>query len=186
MWRRPRKRSHCLGGAWSIRRGTGAFRSRNPQHGGGTRCRSPGPRNSTRKPRRDTECARSLRACARGVRTGAHHLAARVRQRYPEPRVRADRDWAQLSWRKGMLDARIAPLEGAQKIRQAKEPDPSKRAETSFALARAIWAAGHDRGRARVLAESAKVDFTRAGIREKELTVERWLRDPNLGPVAAK
>ena len=43
------------------------------------------------------------------------------------------------------VPAAIAPLERAFKIRQAREPEPSRRAETHFALARALWESGRDR-----------------------------------------
>src|SRR4029079_1923452 len=47
----------------------------------------------------------------------------------------------------------LAPLERAYKIREAHELDPSRRAETRFALARSLWETNRDRARARALAE---------------------------------
>ena len=43
----------------------------------------------------------------------------------------------------------LVPLERAFKIREAQETDPSRRAETRFALARALWESNRDRARAR-------------------------------------
>src|SRR4029078_10940251 len=50
----------------------------------------------------------------------------------------------------------LAPLERAVKIREGHEVEPSRRAETRFALARALWETNRDRIRARALAEQAR------------------------------
>ncbi len=69
----------------------------------------------------------------------------------------------------------IVPLERAFKIREAQETDPSRRAETRFALARALWEAGRDRSRARVLAEEAREGYAKAVVKAKLAEVEGWL-----------
>jgi eukaryotic-like serine/threonine-protein kinase len=71
------------------------------------------------------------------------------------------------------------PLARAHAIREAQETDRSRRAETSFALARALWESTQDRTRARVLAESAKADYASADSKEKAAEVEEWLRKEN-------
>jgi serine/threonine protein kinase/tetratricopeptide (TPR) repeat protein len=70
----------------------------------------------------------------------------------------------------------LAPLERAFKIREAQEPEPSRRAETAFALARALWDAKRDRARARDLAENAKALYSKVAANSKALEVENWLR----------
>jgi eukaryotic-like serine/threonine-protein kinase len=70
----------------------------------------------------------------------------------------------------------IVPLERAFKIREEHENDPARRAETRFALARALWEAGRDRGRARVLAEAARDSYAKAVVKPKLVEVESWLR----------
>jgi tetratricopeptide (TPR) repeat protein len=69
--------------------------------------------------------------------------------------------------------AALEPLELAFKIRKAQEPEPSRRADTSFALARALWES--DRHRARDLAEQAKGDYARSSGKDKVTEVEAWL-----------
>ena len=61
----------------------------------------------------------------------------------------------------------IVPLERAFKIREAQETDPSRRAETRFALARALWESGRDRRRARSLAEQARDSYAKAELKTK-------------------
>jgi hypothetical protein len=51
-----------------------------------------------------------------------------------------------------------APLERALRIREGREPDAAARAETRFALARALWPAG-DRRRALALASAAAREY---------------------------
>jgi tetratricopeptide (TPR) repeat protein len=70
----------------------------------------------------------------------------------------------------------IVPLERAFKIREAEETDPSRRAETRFALARALWDSGRDRPRAHALAEEARESYARAEIKAKLAEVDSWLR----------
>jgi tetratricopeptide (TPR) repeat protein len=54
----------------------------------------------------------------------------------------------------GRADDAIDPLEQALAIR--RESSPESRAETAFALARALWESGRDRARARQLAKEAR------------------------------
>ena len=74
----------------------------------------------------------------------------------------------------------LAPLERALKIREAHEVDWSRRAETRFALARALWESKRDRGRARLLAEQAKEAYSKLSgssrMETKLAEVEDWLR----------
>jgi tetratricopeptide (TPR) repeat protein len=70
----------------------------------------------------------------------------------------------------------LEPLERAYKIREAHEIDPSRRAETRFALARALWEANRDRVRARALAEQAKEGYAKSVVKPKLAEVESWLR----------
>jgi tetratricopeptide (TPR) repeat protein len=70
----------------------------------------------------------------------------------------------------------IVPLERAFKIRQANDLDPAKRAEASFALARALWESNRDRARARSLAEEAKAGYAKPNTKAKLAEVEGWLR----------
>jgi tetratricopeptide (TPR) repeat protein len=69
----------------------------------------------------------------------------------------------------------IVPLERAFKIREAVETDPSRRAETGFALARALWGAGRDHLRARSLAQEAREAYFKAESRGKLAEVQSWL-----------
>ena len=52
----------------------------------------------------------------------------------------------------GSIEVALPALERANEIRSAKEPDPARRAEARFMLARALWDQGQDRARARALA----------------------------------
>ncbi|HEX3901501.1 MAG TPA: serine/threonine-protein kinase [Polyangia bacterium] len=70
----------------------------------------------------------------------------------------------------------VVPLERAFKIREAQETDPSRRAETRFALARALWESGRDRGRARALALEARESYAKAEVKTKLAEVETWLQ----------
>jgi serine/threonine protein kinase len=74
----------------------------------------------------------------------------------------------------------LVPLERAFKIRAAQETEPSRRAETSFALARALWDSNRDRMRALVLAQEARTDYGRTPAKTKLTEVDRWL--VNHGP----
>jgi serine/threonine protein kinase/tetratricopeptide (TPR) repeat protein len=69
----------------------------------------------------------------------------------------------------------IVPLERAFKIREAHETDPSRRAETRFALARALWEAGRDHLRARSLAEQARGSYAEAQLKTNVAEVDSWL-----------
>jgi tetratricopeptide (TPR) repeat protein len=75
----------------------------------------------------------------------------------------------------GNPSSALVPLERAFKIRRGQEADPTKRAETSFALARALWESRRDRGRARALAQEAKDDYDRAQLADKAVSVQEWL-----------
>jgi serine/threonine-protein kinase len=77
----------------------------------------------------------------------------------------------------GTAASAIVPLERAFKIREMHEIDPSTRAETRFALARALWEAGRDRQRARILAEDARTGYVKAAALAKVTEVEGWLRE---------
>ena len=71
----------------------------------------------------------------------------------------------------------LVPLSRAFKLRRAHDTDPSRRAETSFALARALWDSGRDYARARTLAEEAKNAYaSTSGSRDQLVEVENWLR----------
>jgi eukaryotic-like serine/threonine-protein kinase len=70
----------------------------------------------------------------------------------------------------------LAPLERAYRIREAHEVDPSRRAETRFALARSLWETKRDRVRARALAEQAKEGYAKSAVKPKLAEVESWLR----------
>ena len=71
----------------------------------------------------------------------------------------------------------LIPLERALKIRETQEPELSRRAETQFALARALWESNRARGRARVLADQARQSYRRAPSkdRDKALEVDNWI-----------
>jgi serine/threonine protein kinase/tetratricopeptide (TPR) repeat protein len=73
----------------------------------------------------------------------------------------------------------VAPLERALKIREAHEMDWSRRADTRFALARALWETNRDRSRARALAEQAKDGYAKgssAAMKTRLAEIEGWLR----------
>ena len=67
----------------------------------------------------------------------------------------------------------LVPLERAFKIRAAQETEPSRRAETSFALARSLWDSNRDRMRALALAQQARADYARTP--PKLVEVDHWL-----------
>jgi tetratricopeptide (TPR) repeat protein len=69
----------------------------------------------------------------------------------------------------------LVPLERALRIRDVQETDDTKRAETAFALARALWESNRDRGRARLLAERAKNMYSASISRTNLDEVQRWL-----------
>jgi hypothetical protein len=66
-------------------------------------------------------------------------------------------------------------LERALRIRTATEEPLPLRAETSFALARALWDSGRDRSRAHQLAETARADAEQADDAEAVAEIARWL-----------
>ena len=81
----------------------------------------------------------------------------------------------------------IAPLERAFRIREAKETDPARRADTSFALARALWEANREHERARALAASARDAYARASMPSKRADVDAWLdRTAGSKPIGSK
>jgi tetratricopeptide (TPR) repeat protein len=69
----------------------------------------------------------------------------------------------------------LIPLERAFKIRQSREKDPARVAETGFAFARALWDSNRDRIRAKALAEEAKSGYTKKTDAGKLHAVETWL-----------
>ncbi len=76
--------------------------------------------------------------------------------------------------------ARALPvLERVNDIRAAKEPDPARRAEGRFMLARALWEQGQDRARARALAITARDEHRQSPdtpARTRALTeIDDWL-----------
>jgi eukaryotic-like serine/threonine-protein kinase len=76
----------------------------------------------------------------------------------------------------------VAPLERARRIREAHETDPLLIADTNFALARALWEAGQDRGRALRLAEGAgKVYGQKPIFAARAAEIDRWLDKRNRG-----
>ena len=75
----------------------------------------------------------------------------------------------------------LVPLERAFRIRSAQETEPSRRAETAFALAQALWASNRNRNRARSLAEQAKEDYERTAAKTKLSEVARWISDRRAG-----
>jgi tetratricopeptide (TPR) repeat protein len=70
----------------------------------------------------------------------------------------------------------IAPLERAFRIREAQETEQSRRADTGFALARALWDARRSLPRARMLAEQARTRYEASGAKAKLIEVDGWLR----------
>jgi eukaryotic-like serine/threonine-protein kinase len=71
----------------------------------------------------------------------------------------------------------LSPLETALRIRSAKEVNPAKRAETDFALARALWESNVDRSRARELLGLARDRYAKADAKPKVAEIDRWRRD---------
>ena len=89
-----------------------------------------------------------------------------------------------IHWKSGQADRALAPLERALAIREASEPDLTQRAETRFALARALWDAApdhgqsrdRDRARARRLATAALGEYQRPPSNDKQAReVTTWL-----------
>jgi tRNA A-37 threonylcarbamoyl transferase component Bud32/tetratricopeptide (TPR) repeat protein len=81
----------------------------------------------------------------------------------------------------------LVPLERALAIRATGEALPLPRAETSFALARALWDAGVDRPRAVTLAESARSELRRVpAAARKAAEVDGWLAAHTGAPLARR
>jgi tetratricopeptide (TPR) repeat protein len=66
----------------------------------------------------------------------------------------------------------LAPLETALRLRG---PSPSERADTQFALARALWESRKDRKRALLLGAQAKENYVRAAAPDKARRADAWL-----------
>jgi serine/threonine protein kinase len=81
----------------------------------------------------------------------------------------------------GDADHALVPLERALKIREAKEPEPLRRAETQFALARALWESNRGRGRARGLADQARQAYAKSSAQDKTHEVDGWLESHRAG-----
>jgi tetratricopeptide (TPR) repeat protein len=77
------------------------------------------------------------------------------------------------------LDRALPVLERAHEIRHTKEPDPARRAEARFVLARALWEAGQDRARALSLGLTARDEYRQSpdtAARTRALAdVDAWL-----------
>jgi tetratricopeptide (TPR) repeat protein len=76
----------------------------------------------------------------------------------------------------GDPDRALPALERAYKIQESQEPEPSKRADVTFALARALWES-HSRSRSRILARDAEDEYGKASTKDKVIEVQNWLRD---------
>jgi len=72
--------------------------------------------------------------------------------------------------------SRAVPL--LERALELSAGDPVKQAEASFGLARATWATGQDRARARALAREALKAFRQQGDDEEAGSVLRWLDSP--------
>ena len=73
------------------------------------------------------------------------------------------------------LVSAVSVLERALRIREEKESNATLVADTRFALARALWQSGGDRGRALALATSARAAYA-SDKRARQLgTVDVWL-----------
>jgi len=71
----------------------------------------------------------------------------------------------------------LVSLQRAFKIRETTETNPSRRAETRFALARALWNSNRNLGESRRLAEQAKREYETAAEKPKVAEVGNWLRE---------
>jgi tetratricopeptide (TPR) repeat protein len=82
----------------------------------------------------------------------------------------------QVRLRLGAAAAAVAPLEHAVRIRAARRGDPRELAEARFLLARALWASGGDRDRARRLAAQARETYAaHPWFREPLAAVDAWI-----------
>ena len=78
----------------------------------------------------------------------------------------------------GPPESALPHLERALEIRDSQEKDAARRAETRFALARALWNSKRDRPRAYALALEAKKEYGGAtAAKDRLMEVEEWLRD---------
>ena len=75
----------------------------------------------------------------------------------------------------GRPENAIEPLERAYEIRKSQYVEPSRRAETAFALAQALWETRRDPGRAKALAEEARGALKRSAATDRLREVEAWL-----------
>jgi tetratricopeptide (TPR) repeat protein len=70
----------------------------------------------------------------------------------------------------------IAPIERSIFIRDRAEPRFDLRAESRFALARALWDGGGDRARARLAAETARAEYAKSPNADAQLReIDAWL-----------
>jgi len=76
----------------------------------------------------------------------------------------------------GDPNSALVPLARAFRIRQTQDSDASRRGETDFAYARALWDSNRDRGKARDLAEQARTEYAKTPAKEKLEEVEAWLK----------
>ena len=84
----------------------------------------------------------------------------------------------QARMRLGPPEAAVPPLEHAVKIHEAHRADPRDLADARFALARALWATGKEKDRARKLAREARATFDGpAWFKERLAVVDAWLAD---------
>jgi eukaryotic-like serine/threonine-protein kinase len=70
----------------------------------------------------------------------------------------------------------LVPLESAFEIRKLREPEPARLADTTFALARALWDSDRARGRARLLADEAVTEYEKTSAKDKTLAVRSWIK----------
>jgi tetratricopeptide (TPR) repeat protein len=79
--------------------------------------------------------------------------------------------------REGNARMAVRPLERAFAIRNAQETEPTRKAETTFALAQALWDATHERERARTLAKDARATYARLALNGRLKQVDEWLQN---------
>jgi tetratricopeptide (TPR) repeat protein len=72
--------------------------------------------------------------------------------------------------------AALEPLERAIKLRIGRDSDPVEQADTSFALARALWDSNRELSRARSLADEARTAYDKSALGDKVVAVDRWLQ----------
>ncbi len=69
----------------------------------------------------------------------------------------------------------VEPLQRALKIRESNRVDATERAETSFALAQALWESGHEPAWARRLARDARLVYVQRSLQSQASQVDKWL-----------